>query len=499
MGKGKKKGSVKRVNSNEKNNIKNMPNLIPDNDNEVREFDLNIEKILENWEVCHAVREIIANALDEQQMTGTRDIRITQDKIGWWHITDYGRGLNYHHLTQNENTEKLNSDNLIGKFGVGLKDALATLYRNDVKVMIKSCYGVITLKEAVKSGFKDVITLHANIAPPENKKMAGTDFCLYGCTGNDMDKAKSMFLKYNNTRVLETTEYGQVLLRDRDGGTIYMNGIKVASEPNFMFSYNITSLTKSIKDLLNRERINVGRKAYMSRVRDILKRCTSEMVIESLVNDMKRTTTGNRHDEVTWTEVSMYVAGIISRETPNAVFVSVNDCNNNPGMIEGMKLDGLTPIMVDDKLITRINNNNNGADTNGIINTANEYVKKDCLNFNPVPTDINTLTPTERSVYEKTNDILRLIGGKPINVKDIIIADSIYDTDKQNVQGAWVKDKEIIVIRRSELLNIMSYAGTLIHECCHAVSGADDATIKFENKLTDVIGYVVANVITKTH
>ena len=29
-----------------------------------KEFDLNIEKILENWEVYHAVREIIANALD---------------------------------------------------------------------------------------------------------------------------------------------------------------------------------------------------------------------------------------------------------------------------------------------------------------------------------------------------------------------------------------------------------------------------------------------------
>ena len=30
----------------------------------VREFDLNIEKILENWENYHAIREIIANALD---------------------------------------------------------------------------------------------------------------------------------------------------------------------------------------------------------------------------------------------------------------------------------------------------------------------------------------------------------------------------------------------------------------------------------------------------
>lgn len=104
----------------------------------IREFDLNIEKILENWEVYHAIREIIANALDEQILTRTKNIDIYQDDSSWWHIKDYGRGLNYHHLTQNENDEKLNNDKLIGRFGVGLKDALATLYRHNIKVKIKS-------------------------------------------------------------------------------------------------------------------------------------------------------------------------------------------------------------------------------------------------------------------------------------------------------------------------------------------------------------------------
>jgi hypothetical protein len=33
--------------------------------NPMPDFDLNIDKILENWEPKHAVREIIANALDE--------------------------------------------------------------------------------------------------------------------------------------------------------------------------------------------------------------------------------------------------------------------------------------------------------------------------------------------------------------------------------------------------------------------------------------------------
>lgn len=42
-----------------------------------RRFDLNREKILEGWETCHAVREIIANALDEQVLTGTKDAEIS--------------------------------------------------------------------------------------------------------------------------------------------------------------------------------------------------------------------------------------------------------------------------------------------------------------------------------------------------------------------------------------------------------------------------------------
>jgi hypothetical protein len=33
--------------------------------NEIRQFDLNIERVLEHWTVAHALREIIANALDE--------------------------------------------------------------------------------------------------------------------------------------------------------------------------------------------------------------------------------------------------------------------------------------------------------------------------------------------------------------------------------------------------------------------------------------------------
>lgn len=39
-------------------------------------YNLYIEKVLDNWDVEHAVREIIANALDEQKLTNTQEIKI---------------------------------------------------------------------------------------------------------------------------------------------------------------------------------------------------------------------------------------------------------------------------------------------------------------------------------------------------------------------------------------------------------------------------------------
>ena len=58
-----------------------------------RLFDLNIEKILESWDLCHATRELISNALDEQALTRTKDITITKYGNQRWKIRDYGRGI----------------------------------------------------------------------------------------------------------------------------------------------------------------------------------------------------------------------------------------------------------------------------------------------------------------------------------------------------------------------------------------------------------------------
>ncbi len=166
-----------------------------------RMFDLNIEKILENWESYHAVREVIANALDEQQLTGTGDISIYKDTDDIWRIRDFGRGITYEHLTQKENEEKLSHPNLIGKFGIGLKDALATFNRMNIDVKILSKHGDITVSKSRKHNFEDIATLHALIEPPVNSEFVGTEFVLKGLNDDDIDQAKNLFLKFSDSEV----------------------------------------------------------------------------------------------------------------------------------------------------------------------------------------------------------------------------------------------------------------------------------------------------------
>lgn len=71
----------------------------------IGEFDLNMEEVLEAWGPSDAIREVIANALDEQALTDTDSINIFEDEEGKWHVRDYGRGLKQKHLTQNEDEE----------------------------------------------------------------------------------------------------------------------------------------------------------------------------------------------------------------------------------------------------------------------------------------------------------------------------------------------------------------------------------------------------------
>lgn len=462
---------------------------------QARKFDLNMEEVLEAWGVADATREVIANALDEQALTDTSEVEIYEDDEGRWHIRDYGRGLRHQHLTQNEDEEKLNNpDKVIGKFGVGLKDALATFYRNGVDVTIHSKHETITVEKAPKADFEDIETLHGLIYPPE-QDIKGTDVVLDGITESQIDQAKSNFLRFTDDELLEETKFGEVYATPAgEDSRIYVTGLKVATEENFLFSYNITKTTKQVRDALNRERSNVGRTAYSSRVKDILRECETTEVAQRLVDDFENFTDGTTHDEVNWKPIRLHAVKLLN-ERDDVVFATVDERHSNADLLNHARADGYRVVTVPENIRNEIQDerDSEGNRLRDVGTYLEEY--NESFEYDWVPED--EMTEDEREVWNFRDDILDLLNDPP--VEEIRVSETIRMTERgEMANGVWDGSEQRIVIRRQQLNSVRDFASTLLHEVAHPRSGgAPDLSKPFEDALTGLLGEVAESAISK--
>lgn len=448
-----------------------------------RSFDLNIEEVLENWEVEHAIREIISNALDEQLISQTAEISISKDDQGDWHIRDYGRGLRIEHFTLNENKEKLDAPTgVIGKFGVGLKDALATFSRRGIQIVICSPFGTYRLKQEHKHGFDDIVTLHVEYddSPID---IQGTEFVMR-VSDADMAKAKSLFLKFSGEEAMETNDYGQILRRKGNAARVYILGVFASEEPNFLFSYNITSLTDSMKKKLNRERLNVGRVTYADRIKTILKNAKSKTVEALLIDQVEKRATGEQADEMAWIEISQMALNLMHQQHRVAYFTE-QELQSRPNILDSAKSDGYHVIVITDQQKAKLETQ---VLTGGPqVRTVETYVQEFNSSFEYSFVEINRLSQEERQIYNFTPKILALIGLTVSRVPEIRISETMRITTDET-QGVWDSSIPAIVVKRSKLSTLAGYAATLLHEVGHATTGAVDATREFESVLTGYLG-----------
>lgn len=467
-----------------------------------REFDLNIERVLENWSVAHALREVIANALDEQALTATQEPQIFQDPGGCWHVRDWGRGLRYEHLTQNENQEKLaHPDKVVGKFGVGLKDALATFDRHNVAVTIRTPHGDITTGKQAKHGFADIQTLHALISDTTDPGRTGTEFILEGeALGEEqVEEAKALFLRYAGDQELGATPFGSVL-RPRNAWAkprIYVNGLRVAEEDNFLFSYNITSPTTALRRALNRERSNVGRSAYSDRVKAILLACDADQVIEALVSDLQKYERGSQHDETQWLDVGLHACKQLNARR-NVIFLTAFELVMAAGFVQRARDDGYEIIIVPETIRAKLPGIRDalGNPMRDLERYRDEW--QDSFQFTFI--DPASLNSTECLVWNELPTIFNARGGRPLCVKNVRISETmrLMEGRYQEAVGLWDEAEDQIIIKRTQLQSLATFAGTVLHELSHALSNAPDASFEFEQKLTEELGEIVARRIEST-
>jgi hypothetical protein len=471
----------------------------------VRHFDLNIETVLEGWSVSHAVRELIANAIDEQALTGTPTVEIERIARGTWRIRDFGRGVRHTHLTQNESPEKRAREReVIGRFGVGLKDALAVLDRRDVGVTVRSRHGEITLSHRSKAGFSDVTTLHAQVSPSPQTRMVGTEVVLNGIADRDIETARRFFLAFSNEQILETTKIGHILRR-RAGAParIYVKGLVVAEEPDFAFSYNVTSLTRPMRKALNRERTNVGRSAYSDRVKAMLLAAESSAVADVLVEDLGGLADGTSHDEVrTWSDVGLRACQIVNSSRP-VVFVTADQLVRDKEMVDRAIEDGREIITVPTSIAAKLTGVHDltGKPLQSLSQFANDWSAS--VEYEFVPED--ALTSAERAVFGRWREIARLDGGVPRQVKAVMVSETMRPsvTEGMDPAGLWEPKTGRVIIQRAQLRRLSSFAGTLLHEFAHARTGHVDVSREFESSLTTTIGTLASQALSgprsKTH
>ena len=469
----------------------------------MREFDLNIERVLENWTVAHALREVIANALDEQALTGSREPQIFRDANGGWHVRDWGRGLRYEHLTQNENKEKLaHPDQVVGKFGVGLKDALATFDRHRIAVSIRSRHGDITTGKQTKHGFDDIQTLHALITDPSDPGFIGTEFIMHGNALGErqVEEAKALFLRYSGDEELGVTPFGTVLRRkdNRGRARIYVNGLRVAEEENFLFSYNITSPTAALRRALNRERSNVGRSAYTDRVKSILLACNQDEVIDALVADLQNYERGTQHDETQWLDVGLHACKQLNARR-KVIFLTAFELAYAADFVRRARDDGYEFIVVPETIRRKLPGLRDalGNPMRDLDRYRSEW--EDSFRFTFVdPSDFND---TERAVWEALPRIFEARGGRPRHVTDVRVSETmrLMEGRYQEAVGVWEPAEGQIIVKRTQLQSLAKFAGTVLHEMSHALSSAPDMSLEFEQQLTEELGGIVSRSIANIY
>lgn len=258
-----------------------------------RYLDLNANSILKDWDVEKAIRELLANAIDESVESKT-PLPILNFEDHVLTIRDMGRGLNTEHFSYNINPTKTNSTNYIGKYGFGLKDCLAVLHREEKSITIESKYLYVEeILSKRKQNFNNKV-LHIVMEEPRNEEYIGTTITVRGIRTKEFKKLKRYFPQYCfDSPPLVETKYGCIYAKQspNEESIIFINGIRVNEESNFMYHYSIRSNNKKIIAAMSgdRDRNKISKAVYADKVQQILtissERCQS--VRDELANQFK--------------------------------------------------------------------------------------------------------------------------------------------------------------------------------------------------------------------
>ncbi|MBO8140026.1 MAG: hypothetical protein H0Z22_06105 [Thermosipho sp. (in: Bacteria)] len=257
---------------------------------------------------------------------------------------------------------------------------------------------------------------------------------------NYNDKVKFFFKDLSNEKTLEETDFGEVLLKE-DISKIYVSGFLVATEPNFLFSYNIKTPSKSIIEKLEHFDIPFKRTAYVNKIKKILLYCENAEVAIYLADDLKKLINGESHDEINWKDVQIHAIKLLNGLN-KVLFFTEKEEEQYSKIIEFAKSKGYKLILVSEALRKYLDNERDifGNRINTTLRFYNEYSKSFQFDF----VDLKNLENEELKNLELIQKFLNLL---ELNLKILVSNNMLQSLDNREETFACNIENQIIFKR----------------------------------------------------
>ena len=193
--------------------------------------------------------------------------------------------------------------------------------------------------------------------------------------------------------------------------------------------------------------------------------------------------TGSNKDETGWVDIAAYAAKTLN-QSGNVVFMTPNErAQLTNDQVEVLERSGRELIMVTDAVYGKIS---------GVVDTFKTVAEEYRQGYKYSFIQYENLTSIERETFDLITPITALIMKKyNKSIPDIKVSETIRMDDFGLItQGAWDSSLNTIIIKRSALYSKENFAGVLMHELAHYVSGYKDNTRNFENTLTEMLGFI---------
>jgi len=212
----------------------------------------------------------------------------------------------------------------------------------------------------------------------------------------------------------------------------------------------------------------------------------------ALTDDLNEYASGEQHTESTWIDVAVHASRVLN-EADDVVFVTPDELAEGGSTVDHARGDGKRIVVVPGKVAAKLAGETNASGQP--IRTLERYKREweDSFEFHFI--EIDELDEAELATYRTLDRLLELVGVEH-GRWEVLVTETMRPGMPDREAGLWQPSDRRIVIRRDQLHDLADWSATFLHEVAHARSGADDATIEFEQHLTELLGRLAATVLT---